>query len=84
MNKFDAAAAKSATVAKKTTKTDAKSKANGPPTEQVDSLTLDEAPPPKSKKIDVLAEFGKSTNKPSASFVVVGKRHPVWGSSDID
>lgn len=36
-------------------------------------LELDDSAAPKNKKLDVLKEFGKSENKRSASFVVVGK-----------
>lgn len=72
-SKFDVASAKSATAAKKAAKAGSKA---GAPTEGVQSLSLDEAPAPKSKKIDVLAEFGKGTSKRSASFVVVGKYGP--------
>ncbi|KAG7109632.1 HBS1-like protein like [Verticillium longisporum] len=66
-NRFDAAAAKSATAAKKAPKSN-----GGPPTEAVKDLSLDDAPPPKSKKINVLQEFENSKSKRSASFVVVG------------
>ncbi|WYZ37875.1 hypothetical protein EsH8_II_001381 [Colletotrichum jinshuiense] len=66
-NKFDAAAAKSAT--KKVT---AKSKGSETPTSEMRQLELDDSAAPKNKKLDVLKEFGKSENKRSASFVVVG------------
>ncbi|CRK38328.1 hypothetical protein BN1708_007717 [Verticillium longisporum] len=66
-NRFDAAAAKSATAAKKAPKSN-----GGPPTEAAKDLSLDDAPPPKSKKINVLQEFENSKSKRSASFVVVG------------
>ncbi|EEY21837.1 elongation factor 1-alpha [Verticillium alfalfae VaMs.102] len=63
-NRFDAAAAKSATAAKKAPKSN-----GGPPTEAAKDLSLDDAPPPKSKKINVLQEFENSKSKRSASFV---------------
>ncbi|KAF0321708.1 elongation factor tu gtp binding domain protein [Colletotrichum asianum] len=66
-NKFDAAAAKSATK-----KVAAKSKANEAPAGEMKQLQLDESAAPKNKKLDVLKEFEKSDNKRSASFVVVG------------
>ncbi|CAI0651041.1 unnamed protein product [Colletotrichum noveboracense] len=66
-NKFDAAAAKSATK-----KVAAKSKANEAPAGEMKQLQLDESAVPKNKKLDVLKEFEKSDNKRSASFVVVG------------
>ncbi|KAI8224053.1 HBS1-like protein [Colletotrichum sp. SAR 10_86] len=66
-NKFDAAAAKSATK-----KVAAKSKANEAPAGEMKQLQLDDSAAPKNKKIDVLKEFEKSDNKRSASFVVVG------------
>ncbi|KAJ3952680.1 hypothetical protein N0V92_010870 [Colletotrichum tropicale] len=66
-NKFDAAAAKSATK-----KVAAKSKANEAPAGEMKQLQLDDSAAPKNKKLDVLKEFEKSDNKRSASFVVVG------------
>ncbi|KAM0331465.1 hypothetical protein ACHAQA_003141 [Verticillium albo-atrum] len=73
VNRFDAAAAKSATAAKKAPKSSSDPKSNGgPPTDGVKDLSLDDAPPPKSKKINVLQEYEKSKSKRSASFVVVG------------
>ncbi|KAF5525059.1 HBS1-like protein [Colletotrichum aenigma] len=66
-NKFDAAAAKSATK-----KVAAKSKANEAPAGEMKQLQLDDSAAPKDKKLDVLKEFEKSDNKRSASFVVVG------------
>ncbi|KAL2755588.1 hypothetical protein ACRALDRAFT_1064360 [Sodiomyces alcalophilus JCM 7366] len=71
-NRFDAAAAKSAAIAKKATKASPKLKPDGAPTEKVDALSLNEPPPPKSKKINVVQEFEKGQNKRSASLVVVG------------
>ncbi|KAF4841852.1 HBS1-like protein [Colletotrichum siamense] len=66
-NKFDAAAAKSATK-----KVAAKSKANEAPAGEMKQLQLDDSAAPKNKKLDVLKEFENSDNKRSASFVVVG------------
>ncbi|ROT36239.1 hypothetical protein SODALDRAFT_335317, partial [Sodiomyces alkalinus F11] len=72
-NRFDAAAAKSAAIAKMSTKTSPKQRPNGTaPAEKINALSLDEPPPAKSKKIDVIHEFTKGQNKRSASFVVVG------------
>ncbi|KAL3302843.1 elongation factor Tu GTP binding domain-containing protein [Colletotrichum asianum] len=59
-NKFDAAAAKSATK-----KVAAKSKANEAPAGEMKQLQLDESAAPKNKKLDVLKEFEKSDNKRS-------------------
>lgn len=39
----------------------------------VAELNVVEAPPPKSKGLDVLKEYENSSNKRSISFVVVGK-----------
>jgi elongation factor 1 alpha-like protein len=39
----------------------------------VAGLNIAEAPPPKSKGLDVLKEYENSSNKRSISFVVVGK-----------
>ncbi|TDZ38528.1 HBS1-like protein [Colletotrichum spinosum] len=67
-NKFDAAAAKSATkkvVGKPKTSDDA-------PSGEMNRLQLDQSAVPKNKKLDVVKEFEKSNNKRSASFVVVG------------
>lgn len=36
-------------------------------------MTFDEGPKPKSKNLDVLAEFEKSRAKRAANFVVIGK-----------
>ncbi|KAL0941731.1 elongation factor Tu GTP binding domain-containing protein [Colletotrichum truncatum] len=66
-NKFDAAAAKSATK-----KVAAKAKTNEAPAGEMKQLQLDDSAAPKNKKLDVLKEFEKSENKRSASFVVVG------------
>ncbi|KAF9876363.1 elongation factor tu gtp binding domain protein [Colletotrichum karsti] len=66
-NKFDAAAAKSATK-----KVATKSKAGEAPTGEMKDLQLEESAAPKNKKLDVLKEFETSEKKRSASFVVVG------------
>lgn len=39
----------------------------------VSSLKISDAPPPKSKGLDVIKEFESSSSKRSVSFVVVGK-----------
>lgn len=39
---------------------------------EVEQLRINEEPSPKSRNLDVIAEFGKSKNKKHASFVVVG------------
>lgn len=39
----------------------------------VDVLKIDEGPKPKSRNLDVLAEFEKSRAKKAANFIVIGR-----------
>lgn len=41
--------------------------------DSVSDMTFDEGPRPKSKNLDVLAEFEKTKAKRAANFVVIGK-----------
>lgn len=67
--KVPAAAAKAP---KKSQKSEEASKEAGLAS-SVSSLKVSDAPPPKSKGLDVLKEFEQSASKKNASFVVVGK-----------
>jgi elongation factor 1 alpha-like protein len=51
-------------------------KAEATVTAGVKALAVDDAPLPKSKNLDVVAEYEKSHSKKHASFVVVGRFSP--------
>ncbi|KAL9601840.1 MAG: hypothetical protein Q9179_002731 [Wetmoreana sp. 5 TL-2023] len=63
---------KGATAVKKVTPPAKDVKANKDLSESVAEVTIDEGPKPKSKNLDVLAEFGKVKAKNAANFVVIG------------
>lgn len=49
----------------------------------VSNLKINDAPPPKSKGLDVVKEFENSSSKRSVSFVVVGM-YPSGFSSNVN
>ncbi|KAI4195942.1 MAG: hypothetical protein LQ350_006876 [Teloschistes chrysophthalmus] len=63
---------KGATAAKKSTTPAKDNKATKDLSDSVSDMTFDEGPKPKSKNLDVLAEFEKSRAKRAANFVVIG------------
>ncbi|KAL8731723.1 MAG: hypothetical protein Q9181_004191 [Wetmoreana brouardii] len=63
---------KGATAVKKASPPAKDVKANKDLSESVAEVTIDEGPKPKSKNLDVLAEFGKIKAKNAANFVVIG------------
>ncbi|KAI9757211.1 MAG: Hsp70 suppressor, GTPase facilitates ribosomal subunit dissociation [Lichina confinis] len=51
----------------------------------VRAINIDPQPPPKRKKVDVVAEINKTKRKPSANFVVIGKsRDTLFGRLLLD
>ncbi|KAI4124684.1 MAG: hypothetical protein LQ338_004684 [Usnochroma carphineum] len=64
---------KGAKPAKKTSQLSQEDKATNGIAQGVAEATIDEGPRPKSKNLDVLAEFQKAKAKQAANFVVIGK-----------
>lgn len=52
-------------------------------TELIQKVMIEDAPKAKSKNLNVVAEYGKSTRKNTANFVVIGKKPNVDSSGPL-